>query len=307
MTTHIRNIAIVGAGAMGAMYASHFAVNDFDVRFIAGGQRAERLKDGVLVNGNVFHIPVVRTDAPTDWVADLVIFAVKDRHLEAAVDEALPVIGDETIVLSVLNGLDSEARIASRLRTSATVLLCIALAMDAERVGGEIRFRQAGKLAFGEPKNEVISAEVERVQEALTRAGLQWDTPRDMLHSMWWKFMVNVGTNQASAVLDAPYGAFQQDGPARSLMMALIDEVVAVARAEGVSLGDEDIAQWHRVLDGQPPEGRTSMHQDVLAGRPTEVDMFAGRVVELGAAHGIPTPVNQTMLWILTHANHRAA
>ncbi len=120
-----------------------------------------------------------------------------------------------------------------------------------------------------------------------------------MRHEMWWKFMVNVGINQASAVLRAPYGAFRADGDARSLMLALMDEVVAVSAAEGVPLGPGDIARWDAVLAGQPAEGRTSMHQDVEAGRRTEVDIFAGRVVELGARHGIATPYNEAMLWVL--------
>jgi len=299
MTTPTRNIAIVGAGAMGAMYAAHFARAGFDIRFVANGQRATRLEGGIRVNNESIDIPVVRTDAPLDWVADLVIFAVKDCHLETAVTEALPVITDETIVLSVLNGLDSEARIAALLGNTATVLLCIALAMDAERLGDEVRFRQAGKLVFGEARNDEPTSQVLAVQEALTTAGLAWETPVDMMGAMWWKFMVNVGINQASAILDAPYGAFQAAGHPRDFMMALIDEVMAVAQAEGIALGTEELERWNEVLAGQPAEGRTSMHQDVLAGRPTEVSLFGGQVVALGKKHGIATPVSQSVVWIL--------
>ncbi|MDO5629583.1 MAG: ketopantoate reductase C-terminal domain-containing protein [Mobilicoccus sp.] len=72
-----------------------------------------------------------------------------------------------------------------------------------------------------------------------------------------------------------------------------------MSRAEGVPLGAEDLARWEDVLAKQPPQGWTSMHQDVVAGRPTEVDIFAGRVVELGERHGIDTPVNRTIGWIL--------
>lgn len=125
-----------------------------------------------------------------------------------------------------------------------------------------------------------------------------------MRPQMWWKFMVNVGgVNQASAVLDKPYGAFVEDGPARWLMLALMTEVIEVGRAEGgVDLGGvKDLERWDHVLANQPAEGITSMHQDVLAGRSTEVDIFAGgEVVELGIRHSIPTPpYNQTIHWIL--------
>jgi len=304
MTSRVERVAVLGAGAMGGMYAAHFANAGFDVRFVASGARAARLqRDGLVVNGEPLRAGVIDTSDTAGWVADLVIFAVKDRHLDAAIDEAAAVVGPDTIVLSVLNGLDSEEQIAARLAgIHPTVLLCIALAMDAERVDGEVRFRQVGRLVFGEPRNDELTPEVRAVQEALTRAGLEWETPADMRHRMWWKFMVNVGINQASAALNAPYGAFQVDGDARSLMSALIDEVIAVANAEGVKLGADDIDSWRRVLAGQPVDGRTSMHQDVLAGRPTEVDSFGGRVVELGVCHGIPTPFNQSMVWVLRGA-----
>lgn len=313
MSGEIRRVAIVGAGAMGAMYADHFARTGFDVRLLAQGERARRLRTvGLTVNGSPLDVAVLDTDDPAGWTADLAIFAVKDGHLEEATAHAAAAIGPGTTVLSVLNGLDSEGRIAARLGAGPTVLLCIALAMDAERTGHEVRYTQAGRLVFGpsdpgpapDPDPDrgstaATSARLGAVQEVLDRAGLAWETPDDMRHRMWWKFMVNVGVNQASAVLRAPYGAFRHEGPASDLMMALIDEVRLVAAAEGVELTDADVELWRTVLGGQPAEGMTSMHQDVLAGRPTEVDIFAGRVVELGERHGIPVPHNETMLWIL--------
>jgi 2-dehydropantoate 2-reductase len=111
--------------------------------------------------------------------------------------------------------------------------------------------------------------------------------------------MLNVGINQASAVLRAPYGAFAVEGDARSLMNALMSEVFLAAAAEGVELDESDLSRWYAVLDRQPVDGKTSMHQDVEAGRPTEVGIFAGEVVALGERHGIPTPYNQAMLWII--------
>lgn len=117
-----------------------------------------------------------------------------------------------------------------------------------------------------------------------------------MRHRLWWKFMVNVGINQASAMLRAPYGAFQSAGEARDLMWTLMGEVLLISAAEGVPLGDADLQAWDAVLANQPPAGMTSMHQDVEAGRRTEVASFAGRVVELGRRHGVPVPRNEEML-----------
>jgi len=294
----VQRVAIVGAGAMGGMYAAHFAASGFDVGFVARGERAERLRRRPLtVNGTPLVASVIDPDAEGVRPADLVLVAVKDRQLAEAVDAASALVGPDTVVLSVMNGLDSEEALAARFGWER-VLLCVAMAMDAQADGDAIIFRQAGRLVFGRADGAVDAA-VERVQEALTRAGLAWETPQDMRHRLWWKFMVNTGINQASAVLRLPYGAFQSEGDPRSLMWALIDEVVAVAGPEGVPLGPDDLAAWDRVLAGQPTEGWTSMHQDVEAGRPTEVESFAGRVVALGRTHGVPTPYNQAVLWIL--------
>ena len=302
---------------MGAMYADHVHRAGIRTLLLAHGERAGRLRaEPITVNGRPLDVEVVdplegAAPAPS---ADLVIVAVKHAHLEDAAALLRPLVTPRTTVLSVLNGLDSEDVIRRAVPELAAeqVPLCIALAMDAERTGHEVRYTQAGRLVFGpsdpgpapDPDPDrgstaATSAHLGAVQEVLDRAGLAWETPDDMRHRMWWKFMVNVGVNQASAVLRAPYGAFRHEGPASDLMMALIDEVRLVAAAEGVELTDADVELWRSVLGGQPAEGMTSMHQDVLAGRPTEVDIFAGRVVELGERHGIPTPHNETMLWIL--------
>lgn len=295
----LEQIAVVGAGAMGAMYAAHFVAAGFGVRLVARGIRAARLRTpGLLVNGEPLAAEVVDADAAIELEpADLIVFAVKDAHLADAIAEAAPLVNEHTTFLSVLNGLDSEHAIAAAYGEPG-VLPCIALAMDAMREHNRVRFTQTGRLVFG-PAHPAQDARVRAVQHALDRAGLAWETPDDMRHRMWWKFMVNVGINQASAVLRAPYGAFTHDGPARSLMLALINEVIAVSHHEGVDLNEADLASWDAVLSRQPVDGWTSMLQDVSAGRPTEVEIFAGKVVDLGVRHGVATPYNQAMLWIL--------
>jgi 2-dehydropantoate 2-reductase len=137
------------------------------------------------------------------------------------------------------------------------------------------------------------------VQKAFERAGIAYETPVDMIRMMWWKFMVNVGMNQASAVMRAPYGVFQSSPEARALMESLMLEVVALAKASRVNLKNQDVNEWYPVLDTLSPTGQTSMLQDVEAGRKTEVEMFGGKVVELGHTFGIDTPYNQTVVRII--------
>lgn len=304
----IENVAVVGAGAMGAMYAAHFAKAGMPVRLIARGERAQRLRrDGLIVNGEELALEVIDADVASNLApADLVLVAVKHSQLSQALQDVRPVVGPDTTLLSVLNGLDSEQTLGLAFDPEQ-VLLCVALAMDAQREGNRVSYRQSGRLALGSATPGGQAERVHAAQIALDRAGLAWQTPADMRHTMWWKFMVNVGINQASAITRTPYGAFVPIGPCRDLMYSLIDEVVAVARAEGVTLGGEDLARWEAVLAAQPAAGWTSMLQDVVAGRETEVDIFAARVVEMGARHGIPTPVNETALWALRGLAHAVA
>ena len=137
---------------------------------------------------------------------------------------------------------------------------------------------------------------MQRVQAILERAQIPYQTPDDMIRMLWWKFMINVGINQASAVLRASYSVFQTSKHAQAIMESAMREVIAVAEAEQVNLVEQDITNWYEFLHTLHLHGKTSMLQDIEAGRMTEVDIFAGKMVQLGARHGIPTPVNETLL-----------
>jgi 2-dehydropantoate 2-reductase len=119
--------------------------------------------------------------------------------------------------------------------------------------------------------------------------------------------MVNVGMNQASAVTGASYGVFRTSDDARALMQSLMEEVIPLARASHVDLSARDVEEWLAILPGLAPEGKTSMLQDIEAGRPTEVEMFGGKVVALGRALGIATPVNAALLQIIRVLESREA
>ena len=298
-TSSNRSVAVLGAGAMGAMYAAHLVDGGVETIIVASGERAERLRTaGVSVNGTPLTASVVEPRRDSHDPVDLVLVAVKDRDLPQALEDVAPFVGPATTFVSVLNGLSSEEVIAERFGAER-VLLCIALGMAAGREGREVTYLSPGRLVIGTAAHLADPTRVGDVGALLDRGGLEWEAPEDMEHEMWWKFMVNTCINQASAVTRKPYGAFTTDGPARSLMLALRDEVVAVSRPEGVPLDEADTARWEEVLRGLPAEGHTSMLQDVLAGRPTEVALFADHVVTLGQKHGIATPYNQAMSWIL--------
>jgi len=111
--------------------------------------------------------------------------------------------------------------------------------------------------------------------------------------------MVNAGINQASAVMGAPYGVFQSSQDAQGLMEALMREVIELAKVVGVHLKDQDLDQWYGFLNSLSPQGKSSMLQDIETGRKTEVEIFSGKIVELSSVHGVPTPVNRTVMQII--------
>ena len=295
----IHKIAILGAGAMGAYFTTKFIETEgVSTSVVAGGQRYDRLKkDGLVVNGKSYIIPVIHPDEETS-PADLIIVALKNHHLLEAIPDLKNLVGDSTLIISVMNGLDSEEFIGS-VYGMDKMLYAISVGIDALRQGNEVIYTNPGKHLFGEEKNTTINPRVERVQNAFYRAGIPHETPADMIRMLWWKFMVNVGMNQTSAVMRIPYGVFQTSSEAQTLMESLMREVIVLAQAVGVNLNEQDLDEWYNVLKTLSPTGKTSMLQDIEAGRKTEIEVFGQKVVELGKIHSISTPVNQTVLNII--------
>jgi 2-dehydropantoate 2-reductase len=295
----IQKVAILGAGAMGAYFASRFFdTAGFSTVLIAKGHRLDKLKTkGLVVNEKSYAIPVIHPDEATSTM-DLIIVALKHHHLEEAVQGLEKLVGDSTTIISVMNGLESEEYIGS-IYGMDKMLYTISVAIDAVRQGNQINYTKPGKHYFGEAVNTHLSQRVLRVEEAFDRAGIVYETPEDMIRMMWWKFMINVGVNQASAVMRAPLGVFQKSPEAQGLMEALMKEVIALTDAMDVNLTNRDIEEWYTFLNVLSPQGKTSMLQDIEAGRKTEVEIFGEKVVELGKTHGVTTPVNQTVLQII--------
>lgn len=295
------HIRVIGLGAMGASYAAKFqSVPQADIRVIAGGERAERLRrDGVTVNGQRYDFNVVTPGEPAE-PADLLLVGVKYTGLAQALRQMGGQIGDHTIVVSLLNGITSEAEIAAAY-PACHPLLSITVGVDAVRQGQEIHYANLGKICFGEKTNQApYSESVRWFARLCDAAGLEYEIPSDMVKRQWWKFLVNTGVNQVTAILESPYAVVQQPGsPARELMLAAQREVVAVAQGMDVGLDSSDIDSWLDVLAGLGPAQFTSMAQDTIAHRPTETDIFSGSIVEMAARLGLAVPVNTCLYQIL--------
>ncbi len=302
MTTEarpIRRVAVLGAGAIGAYFAARFFdTSEFETVLLARGERLARLREhGLIINGKRYAIESIDPMESLSGV-DLVLVALKHQHLEEALSHLHPLVDDHTVFLSLMNGLESEELIGARFGMEK-VLYGIVMSLDGQRRGNEISYSNPGIHYFGKLDNREPDPRVQRVQQAFDTAGIAHKTPDDMAWMLWWKFMINVGVNQASAVLGATYGMFQRSAEACALKESLMREAIALAVAHGVDLGQKDIDNWYEVLKTVAPEGKTSMLQDIEAGRKTEVEIFAGSAIRRGEEKGIPTPVNRAVFNII--------
>jgi len=309
----IEKVLVVGAGAVGTAIASlmHNQIPG-SVSVLAEGERLDRYrKTGFVVNGLRYDFPLVQATKTTGTegnFADLVIVAVKHHHLDKVIQEMRGFVGPETTILSLLNGIESEETLGAAFGPGAGAPegvsippYAMILGIDAVRVGNDTRFASGGKIFFGETHNlaGAWSDRVARIARFFERTGVAYVVPENMLHSLWYKFMINVGINQVSAVLRSPYGVFQKLKEAREAMEAPMREVIALSHAVGVDLVDEDLFRWEETLAALHPDNLTSMCQDVLAKRKTEVEMFAGTVIALGKKYGVPTPANAMLFDLL--------
>jgi 2-dehydropantoate 2-reductase len=300
----IDRVLIWGAGAMGTLYASKLYTYDSNsVYLFAGASRYEILiEKGLTINGQTF-FPRVVSPEEKSRPFDLVIVSLKHHQLLESLLELQCAVTTNTVIMSVMNGIDSE-EILGQTYGNEKVLPTVAVGMDALRETGQVTYTNEGRLIFGKAETFANEEKIQRVKRFFDKTGISFEITSDIVRALWWKLMINVGVNQTSAVLKAPFGVFQSSKDARMLMEKAMSEVIAVAKAMNVNLVENDLNQWYPILYGLSPSGKTSMLQDVEAGRKTEVEVFAGKIVALGKQYDIPTPVNDTLLSIIKVYEH---
>lgn len=288
----IKTVAIVGMGALGMLYGEQLqkVLPAGAVRFVMDEERFKRHKnDKYEVNGveQSFTLQSVAQAEPVD----LVIVATKFSGLNEALEEMQGLVDPQTIIFSVLNGISSEEYIKERYGDD-NLLYCVALGMDAVREGTSLTYQHKGILKLGMLAKKQRPA-LAAVMALLEKAGIQYVIEEDILHALWAKLLLNVGINQTCMVYETNYGGAFTNEEARQDMFAAMHEVITVAQREGIKLTEADFEGCVKVLRGLSPEGLPSMRQDAMSKRKSEVELFAGTIIRLGAKHNVPTPVNQ--------------
>ena len=289
----VNTVSLIGLGALGIMYGHQMAKHmpHENLRIIADKDRIDRYeREHILCNGETCDFHYIMPEegcAP----ADLLIFAVKFNSLSDAVIAVKNHVGPETVIISLLNGISSEA-VIGQTYGSQKVLDCVAQGMDSVKEGNKLTYSNMGILCIGEKD---VTPKTASAAEFFKRTEIPYIIDNDMKKRMWGKFMLNVGVNQTVAVYESNYGEIQKDGPARDLMTAAMREVLVLSEKEGVNLTENDLNYWLGVLKPLNPLLKPSMRQDLEAKRCSEVELFSGTVISLGKKHGIPTPVNKEL------------
>lgn len=287
----IKSVAVLGAGAVGS-YVIWGLSEKKDIRLgvIASGERAKRLKNkGCKINDTVYH-PEVWTPEEAHGV-DFLIVSLKYGALPGALDDITAVTGENTVIMSLMNGVDSEEIIGEVIDPSQIVYSLIKVA--SERKGNQVVFDPETTIGivYGEADLSRGTGRIEALNDLFAGTGLHYRATDVIRTEIWSKFRLNVPNNQAQAMVGCGVGAYRDSEHVAFLRDRLREEVDRIAEKKGIDFDKADTSSTFgsKVRD----RARYSTLQDLDAGRHTEVDMFAGAVVRMGRELGIPTPYNE--------------
>ena len=302
-------IVVVGCGAVGGYFGGRLAAADTDVSFVAHGTTLVALQNRSLrvqsIKGD-FEVRVRATDDAQKLApADVVLVAVKAWQLTGSASSIRPLLGSNTIVVPLQNGVEASDTLASLLgREHVAGGLCRIIAyVDAP---GQIRHVGAEPdIAFG-PLMNGQRTQLERLQREFLRAGVSCELAPEIRVAIWEKFLFITPASGVGAVARAPIGVFRAAKKTRAQLAGAMEEIVAVAKACGIALGTESIARTFKYIDSLPENGTTSMQRDMMAARPSELEALVGAIVRLGRANQVPTPVHNAIYAQLEPLERRA-
>lgn len=305
-------IAFMGSGGVGGLIGARLAQAGCDVSFIARGAHLAAMREhGLTLEspvGNV-HLPKVRaTDDPaTLGPVDLVIFSVKLWDTEPAARQILPLIGRETGVISLQNGVKKDDILRPIVGEKALMGGVAYMATTIARPGVIQHTGTMQRVVFGEYDGR-RSKRAEALLEALRKTGIDTTLSDDIRRTIWEKFVFLTGMAAVTATIRLPMGPILGHPLTRQFYLDAMREVATVGRAHGVRLPENFAEERLTFTDTLPGTMTASMHHDLERGNPLEVEWLSGSVVELGAAVGVPTPIHRVVRDVLIlHAQGRKA
>jgi 2-dehydropantoate 2-reductase len=303
-------IAVMGTGGVGGYFGGLLAQAGEDVTFIARGEHLRAIQaDGLRVesvHGDFTVRPAQATDDPsTVGPVDLVLFATKTYQIEEAAGAMRPLIGPETVVLPLQNGVDASERVADILG-SEHVLGGVCYIVSAIAGPGIIQQRsEFRRIVLGELDGQV-TPRVEVITAALQRTGAPVELSTAINKMRWTKFLFIASFSGMGAVTRVPAGELMACAETRQMLELAMREIEALAAAGGVRLDDDVVPETMAFCDNLAPDATASMQRDIMEGRPSELEAQNGFVMRKGAELGVPVPVNTFIYSVLLPQERRA-
>lgn len=286
----IKRVAILGAGAVGSYVLwGLLKREDIKVGVVAEGERAERLKNGYAINGTAYQLDVWTPQEAKG--VDLLIVALKYGALQDAMETIAVITEGNTIVMSLMNGVDSEEMIAEEIGHSHLLYSVIKVAAHKEATGYYFNPETTIGIIFGELNAPYQSERVQAVGALFENTGIHYRATEYIREEMWSKFRLNVCNNLPQAVLGVGVGCYQDSVHMKEISNGLRRELEAIAMAKGIDMSKADTSSTHG--SAVPSSARYSTLQDLDAKRHTEIEMFSGVLIRMGKELGIPVPYNE--------------
>jgi 2-dehydropantoate 2-reductase len=287
-------IAIMGAGGVGGYVGARLAAAGQDVAIIARGAHLAAIRESGLRLLSPHGDAHVRVRAEADPVvvgpADLVIFAVKLGDTESAANLIRPMLAEPASrVVTLQNGIESASLIARQLPAAQVVPGCIYVTSLIEAPGVIRQTSMLSRMIVGRPDDPVIAELAARKVD-----GLDIEATADIGIALWEKFVRLSSFSAATSLMRSRIGAIRSNPEARRLLIQLVEEGIAVARASGQAIRETYFKECVDLFDGMAPGARASMSEDLEAGRRMELPFLSGRVHHLGVELGVPTPAHTT-------------
>ena len=294
-------IAVMGAGGVGGYLGAKLAATDADVTFIARGAHLKAmLQQGLSVRGaeNLHLSNVQATDTPAEiGEVDLVLFCVKLYDTVDAAQAIAPIVGSETAVLTLQNGIESVRHIGSIVGPRAMLAGAAYFPANITAPGEVTFFGKMGDrphVVIGEP-DAGNSERVNTFFSTFRSAGIEADGCRNTELMLWEKFLLVVGNSAATSATRSTVGTVCADPDLRWLLHQAVSEAEAVGRAAGIGFRNDVVDMVMTALDANPADGKSSQLVDLENGRRLELEGLSGAVVRLGRDLGVPTPVHSTV------------
>ena len=289
-------IAIFGTGGAGGYFGARLARSGEEVTFIARGKHLEAMRENGLrvdsVLGDFVVHPVQTTDDPVQvGIVDVVILGVKAMQVKMVLPALHPLVGPETIIVPLQNGVEAAGQIAKEFG-DRNVVGGLAKIISFKVGAGHIRHAGADPfIAIGE-LDKRPSKRTERLRQVFEKSGISADVPADIEAALWQKFLFVVSWSGVGAITDAPIGVIRSMPETRRMLERSMSEVLSVAQAKRIAVRDDTVQQTMAFVDTLPQSGTTSLHRDIVDGKPSELDFWNGAVVRLGQEESVATPLN---------------